>query len=211
MHACVRALIVQKTLNDFMAAGRPVWKDVRARVQALFAAPEAAGADDRLRASDELRAAALLPAERVSMVLPAHIGDYTDFYSSREHATNVGIMFRGAANALQPNWCVTIPLPSGCCARVLRVLCWRGARPATRVCVRANSRTHARVHVCAPRHVAARPRALAQAALAGGLPRPLQLSGGGWHGLQAPVRPAGCDRRGWHAKLHVRPIQGARL
>lgn len=38
------------------------------------------------------------------MHLPAKIGDYTDFYSSREHATNVGIMFRGKDNALQPNW-----------------------------------------------------------------------------------------------------------
>ena len=38
------------------------------------------------------------------MELPAVIGDYTDFYSSREHATNVGTMFRGKDNALQPNW-----------------------------------------------------------------------------------------------------------
>lgn len=38
------------------------------------------------------------------MHLPASIGDYTDFYASRQHATNVGTMFRGAANALQENW-----------------------------------------------------------------------------------------------------------
>jgi fumarylacetoacetase len=44
------------------------------------------------------------------MHLPAHVGDYTDFYSSREHATNVGIMFRGKENALQPNW---LHLPVG--------------------------------------------------------------------------------------------------
>ena len=44
------------------------------------------------------------------MHLPAAIGDYTDFYSSREHATNVGIMFRGVDNALQPNW---LHLPVG--------------------------------------------------------------------------------------------------
>ncbi len=36
--------------------------------------------------------------------LPAAIGDYTDFYSSREHATNIGVMLRGKDNALQPNW-----------------------------------------------------------------------------------------------------------
>lgn len=46
----------------------------------------------------------------VQMHLPAAIGDYTDFYSSREHATNVGIMFRGVDNALQPNW---LHLPVG--------------------------------------------------------------------------------------------------
>ena len=44
------------------------------------------------------------PAAGGRMRLPARIGDYTDFYSSREHATNVGTMFRGADNALQPNW-----------------------------------------------------------------------------------------------------------
>lgn len=38
------------------------------------------------------------------MHLPAQIGDYTDFYSSIDHATNVGIMFRGKDNALMPNW-----------------------------------------------------------------------------------------------------------
>src|SRR5947207_6418049 len=38
------------------------------------------------------------------MARPVEIGDYTDFYSSREHATNVGSMFRGADNALMPNW-----------------------------------------------------------------------------------------------------------
>lgn len=45
----------------------------------------------------------------VQLHLPARIGDYTDFYSSREHATNVGTMFRGKENALMPNWCVAFP------------------------------------------------------------------------------------------------------
>ena len=44
------------------------------------------------------------------MRLPAEIGDYTDFYASREHATNVGTMFRDPANALLPNW---LHLPVG--------------------------------------------------------------------------------------------------
>src|SRR6185437_8590304 len=46
----------------------------------------------------------LVPMNEVSMLLPADIGDYTDFYSSREHASNVGTMFRGPDKALQPNW-----------------------------------------------------------------------------------------------------------
>lgn len=41
----------------------------------------------------------------VQMQLPAHIGDYTDFYASKEHASHVGEMFRGRGNELQPNWC----------------------------------------------------------------------------------------------------------
>ena len=57
-----------------------------------------------LRNNAALRAQALFPIQEVRMQLPAIIGNYTDFYSSREHATNVGIMVRGADNALMPNW-----------------------------------------------------------------------------------------------------------
>lgn len=46
----------------------------------------------------------LLDVNNVEMCMPVQIGDYTDFYSSKEHATNVGIMFRDPANALLPNW-----------------------------------------------------------------------------------------------------------
>ncbi|KAJ7396844.1 Fumarylacetoacetase [Pitangus sulphuratus] len=53
---------------------------------------------------------AFVPQASATMHLPAHIGDYTDFYSSRQHATNVGIMFRGKENALMPNW---LHLPVG--------------------------------------------------------------------------------------------------
>lgn len=94
-----------------MGKGRPVWKDARARIQALLAAPEScADADATLRGDAALKAKALLPAADVAMHLPAAIGDYTDYYSSRDHATNVGVMFRGPANALQPNWCVAAAL-----------------------------------------------------------------------------------------------------
>ena len=57
-----------------------------------------------LRDNDELRKRALVPMADVKMHLPIAVSGYTDFYSSKEHATNVGVMFRGKDNALQPNW-----------------------------------------------------------------------------------------------------------
>ena len=89
----------QGSLNSFMGAGRPAWRAARAALSRLLSAGE-----PQLRDDAGLRAGALIPVADVRMCLPAHIGDYTDFYSSREHATNVGTMFRGAGNALLPNW-----------------------------------------------------------------------------------------------------------
>jgi fumarylacetoacetase len=94
----------EPTLNAFMALGRPAWSAVRARLQALLAAEGEAGADGALRGNAALCAAALLPRAGARMLLPATVGDYTDFYSSKDHAYNVGVMIRGPANALQPNW-----------------------------------------------------------------------------------------------------------
>jgi len=91
-------------LNEFMSLGRPVWRRARSAIQFLFAAEAEEGADGRLRENAELRASSMLPLSSVRMLLPATIGDYTDFYSSRDHAYNVGVMIRGPANALQPNW-----------------------------------------------------------------------------------------------------------
>jgi len=93
------------TLNGFMALGRPAWTAARSAVTRLLHADEPALRDDAA-----LRDAAMHRAAAVEMLLPAAIGDYTDFYSSREHATNVGTMFRGPDNALQPNW---LHLPVG--------------------------------------------------------------------------------------------------
>jgi fumarylacetoacetase len=87
------------TLNSFFAMGRPSWTEVRAIVSRLLQDDETT-----LRDNTELRNKALIPAAKVTMHLPVTIGDYTDFYSSREHATNVGTMFRGKENALMPNW-----------------------------------------------------------------------------------------------------------
>ena len=79
---------------------------MRARLGSLLGA----GGDGALQSNAGLQARCLVPRAEVAMHLPAAIGDYTDFYSSREHATNVGIMFRGKDNALQPNW---LHLPVG--------------------------------------------------------------------------------------------------
>ena len=57
-----------------------------------------------LRDNAALRPRALWPLAQVELLLPVEVGDYTDFYSSREHATNVGTMLRGPENALMPNW-----------------------------------------------------------------------------------------------------------
>src|SRR5262245_57701491 len=87
------------SLNAFAALGRPAWREVRARLTQLLSADEPTLRDDAA-----LRSRVLVPMADCEMLLPVEIGDYTDFYSSREHATNVGIMMRGPANALQPNW-----------------------------------------------------------------------------------------------------------
>jgi fumarylacetoacetase len=87
------------TLNAFLALGRPAWSATRAAVSRLLRADE-----PTLRDDPALRESALVPQAAVAMRLPAEVGDYTDFYSSREHATNVGTMLRGADKALMPNW-----------------------------------------------------------------------------------------------------------
>ncbi|MDX1438578.1 MAG: fumarylacetoacetase [Rubricoccaceae bacterium] len=93
------------SLNPFMALGRNAWKGVRARLQTLLDAntPE-------LRDSEDLRRQAFVQQEEATMHMPFEVGDYTDFYASRQHATNVGTMFRGPENALMPNW---LHLPVG--------------------------------------------------------------------------------------------------
>lgn len=86
-------------LNPFMALGTSTWDLVRARLTEALSAP--AGC---LHTDAELADKAVVRLSDVQLHLPVAIGDYTDFYSSRQHATNVGIMFRGVENALMPNW-----------------------------------------------------------------------------------------------------------
>jgi len=101
------SVFLQPTLNAFMELERPNWRAARARLQELLLD---GGSNTALSGNAVLKAAALVPISSVQMQMPCNVGDYTDFYSSREHATNVGIMFRGIDNALQPNW---LHLPVG--------------------------------------------------------------------------------------------------
>lgn len=89
----------QGSLNAFMARGRQTCAELREALSRLLRDDE-----PRLRDDVSLRERAIVPMAEVAMLLPAEIGDYTDFYSSREHATNVGAMLRGLENALMPNW-----------------------------------------------------------------------------------------------------------
>jgi len=86
-------------LNPFMALGPKVWSRTRARISELLRHD-----NPELRDNEELRCNALVPMADVKLHMPIAVAGYTDFYSSREHATNVGVMFRGKDNALQPNW-----------------------------------------------------------------------------------------------------------
>jgi len=85
----------QPVLNPFIALGKSVTNKVRLKVLETLRDNQSP-----LRQAENI----FIPADRVKMHLPVSIGDYTDFYSSIEHASNVGMMFRDPANALLPNW-----------------------------------------------------------------------------------------------------------
>jgi fumarylacetoacetase len=89
----------QASLNAFMALGPKAWSKTRARISELLRHDH-----PELRDNEELRKLALVPMRDAKLHMPFTVSGYTDFYSSKEHATNVGVMFRGKDNALQPNW-----------------------------------------------------------------------------------------------------------
>ncbi|MDE2376755.1 fumarylacetoacetase [Bradyrhizobium sp.] len=92
-------VFAQGSVNAFMALGPKVWSSTRAKISELLRHD-----NPHLRDNKELRSRALVPMADAKLHLPIAVSGYTDFYSSREHATNVGVMFRGKDNALQPNW-----------------------------------------------------------------------------------------------------------
>uniref|UniRef100_M1B0U8 Fumarylacetoacetase n=1 Tax=Solanum tuberosum TaxID=4113 RepID=M1B0U8_SOLTU len=89
----------QPNLNKFVGLGRPAWKEARVTLQKLLSATE-----PTLRDNAALRQIALLPMEKVQMLLPVAIGDYTDFFASMHHAKNCGTLFRGPENPINLNW-----------------------------------------------------------------------------------------------------------
>ena len=92
-------VFAEASLNRFLSLGPKIWSRTRARISELLRHDQT-----ELRDNETLRRSALVPMRTVKMHLPITVAGYTDFYSSKEHATNVGVMFRGKDNALQPNW-----------------------------------------------------------------------------------------------------------
>ena len=92
-------MFMQDTLNDFISDGQKTWRLVRNRIAELFDVT-----NSKLQGNAKDRDIVIFKMDEIEMQLPVLIGDYTDFYSSKEHATNVGKMFRDPENALLPNW-----------------------------------------------------------------------------------------------------------
>ncbi|MCM4152150.1 fumarylacetoacetase [Arenibacter sp. N53] len=92
-------IFLQDTLNDFISDGKKTWRLVRNRISEIFDIT-----NNVLKNNDDHKSIVLFTMDEIEMQLPVQIGDYTDFYSSKEHATNVGKMFRDPENALLPNW-----------------------------------------------------------------------------------------------------------
>ncbi|MDB4888228.1 MAG: fumarylacetoacetase [Gemmatimonadetes bacterium] len=94
IHECER----EGSLNALLAEGRLTLRALRARASALLRNDGEPG-----RAAERLRVAILVSMTEAEMLIPSRVGDYTDFYASIHHATNVGSMFR-PDNALLPNY-----------------------------------------------------------------------------------------------------------
>jgi fumarylacetoacetase len=86
-------------VNAFMALGPVAWTATRAAVSDLLDA-----SNSRLRDDEVLRSKALVAIDAARLQLPLYVRSFSDFYASKEHATNVGRMFRNAQQALMPNW-----------------------------------------------------------------------------------------------------------
>lgn len=88
-------VFAKDTLNDFIALGKPVWTAVRKRITELLSE-----SNTEIRSVENI----LVKQADAVMLMPVSVPDYTDFYSSAEHASNVGKMFRPDQPPLLPNW-----------------------------------------------------------------------------------------------------------
>lgn len=86
-------------LNDFFSLGKSTIRQVRERLSQLLR-----DSNDELKDRVDDHRRLIVPMNEVQLLLPVRVSNYTDFYSSSEHATNVGSMFRDPKNALLPNW-----------------------------------------------------------------------------------------------------------
>jgi fumarylacetoacetase len=89
----------RSTLNSFIATGQANWRKVRERVSELLDLNT-----KTLQSQEAAKKSCLIPMSEATMLMPVSVPDYTDFYSSIDHATNMGKMFRDPENALLPNW-----------------------------------------------------------------------------------------------------------
>ena len=87
------------TLNDLIALGKQTTNHLRERISELLLTT-----NNELQDHKELHFLVFKKQSDVKMLMPVHVGDYTDFYSSIDHATNIGTMIRDPKNALMPNW-----------------------------------------------------------------------------------------------------------
>jgi fumarylacetoacetase len=89
----------QKYLNDFLSLGKRKGREVRERLSELLRQD-----NDALKSNIPARELALISMDEIQMQIPIRVSNYSDFYSSENHATNVGSLFRDPASALPPNW-----------------------------------------------------------------------------------------------------------
>lgn len=92
-------LFSNHVLNDFIGLGKEVTREVRNRISGLLEE-----GNEELKSDSKVCELAFFEQSEVEMCMPVHVPNYTDFYSSEQHAYNVGCMFRDPANALMPNW-----------------------------------------------------------------------------------------------------------
>lgn len=112
--SCSKPVFQNSTLNEFMSLAKDEWSNLRNQVSKLLRHD-----NPKLRDDNQRRSKAFLKQQDAKLQMPVAIGDYTDFYASKEHASNVGSMFRDKDNPLLPNW---LHLPVGYHGRASSVI-----------------------------------------------------------------------------------------